>query len=242
MSVKSLISSKQKILESKLSILLDHPVTKGDHCESAWIDFFRSFLPNKYAVDKGFVFDSLGHVSDQIDIIIYDTLYSPLIFGTDAGEKFVTAESVYAVFDSKPKINKENLNYTDKKINTVKSLYRTSRDIINGGIIMQHRDPINIIGGILAIDSVKNETMTKHLGDYTNIDIGCAVNSTSFLALREKDGSLKKTKLSNSEESIISFFFIILDELYKRGTVAAIDIRNYADGSLDSIQLDKGDI
>ena len=100
MNIKSMFKNKQAILESKLSILLDHPVTKGEHCESAWIDFFRSFLPNKYSVDKGFVFDSQGGVSEQIDIIIYDSLYSPLIFGTDAGEKFITAESVYAVFDS----------------------------------------------------------------------------------------------------------------------------------------------
>ena len=80
MDIKSLFSTKQKILESKLSVLLDHPVTKGNHCESAWIDFFRSFLPNKYAVDKGFVFDSEGKISEQIDIIIYDALYAPLIF------------------------------------------------------------------------------------------------------------------------------------------------------------------
>lgn len=40
MSIKSMFRAKQAILESKLSVLLDHPVTKGDHCESAWIDFF----------------------------------------------------------------------------------------------------------------------------------------------------------------------------------------------------------
>ncbi len=43
MDIKSLFNTKQTILESKLSILLEHPVTKGEHCESAWIDFFRSF-------------------------------------------------------------------------------------------------------------------------------------------------------------------------------------------------------
>ena len=43
MSIKTLFSSKQAILESKLSILLDHPVTKGDHCEAAWIDFLETF-------------------------------------------------------------------------------------------------------------------------------------------------------------------------------------------------------
>ena len=242
MSVKSLINTKRKILESKLSLLIDHPVTKGDHCESVWIDFFRSFLPNKYAIDKGFVFDSEGNVSDQIDVIIYDTLYSPLIFGTEAGEKFITAESVYAVFDSKPNINKETLNYTNEKIETVKKLIRTSRDMIIGGKIAPNREPIEIIGGILAVNSISKITIKKYLKEYLNIDVGCAVNSTAFLALRNFDGSLIKTQLSDSDESIISFFFIILDELYKRGTVAAVDIRHYADKSLESIKLDKGGV
>ena len=50
--------------------------------------------------------------------------YSPLIFGTDAGEKFITAESVYAVFDSKQKIDKETVEYTNRKIERVVNLHR----------------------------------------------------------------------------------------------------------------------
>ena len=41
MNIKSLLRSKQTLLESKLDVLINHPVTKGDHCEGAWIDFFR---------------------------------------------------------------------------------------------------------------------------------------------------------------------------------------------------------
>jgi hypothetical protein len=62
-----------------------------------------------------------------------------LIFGTDAGEKFITAESVYAVFDSKPIINKMNLEYTNHKIETVTKLHRTSREIINAGQVSKPR-------------------------------------------------------------------------------------------------------
>ena len=129
----------------KLNILLDHPVTKGDHCEGVWIDFFRSFLPNKYAIDKGFVFDSRGNVSEQIDIIIYDALYTPLIFETDSGEKYVTAESVYAVFESKPDIDKSTLEYANNKIKSVNTLQRTSRGVINAGRYCPPRELTKII-------------------------------------------------------------------------------------------------
>ena len=163
MNIKTMFNTKQAILESKLSILLDHPVTKGEHCESAWLDFFRSFLPDKYAVDKGFVFDSLGNVSDQIDIIIYDALFTPLIFGTDAGEKFITAESVYAVFDSKPTINKSTLEYTNKKIESVSTLVRSSRSTISSGVIFPPRNLTHIIGGILANDSTSAKTIGSNV-------------------------------------------------------------------------------
>jgi len=237
MSIKSMFKAKQAILESKLSILLDHPVTKGDHCESAWIDFFRSFLPSKYAVDKGFIFDSQGNVSEQIDIIIHEALYSPLIFGTDSGEKFITAESVYAVFDSKPQINKGTLEYTNNKIASVVGLVRSSRGVINAGRYSPPRELTHIIGGILAIDAVSNSTIEQHLSDNHYIDIGCAIKNTSFIAERNVDMSISSVNFSNSEESVLSFFYIVLDSLYKLGTVAGIDIRDYSDATVDSLKL-----
>lgn len=235
MDIKSLFNTKQTILESKLDILLEHPVTKGEHCESAWIDFFRSFLPNKYAVDKGFVFDHKGNVSEQIDIIIYDSLYAPLMFGTDAGEKFITAESVYAVFESKPKIDKETLNYANNKINSVTALERTSRGVINAGKYCAPRALTNIIGGILAIESVGLDTIEEHIKIYNNIDVGCAIKMHSFLVNRNENN----TYLSHAsgKETILAFFYIILDELYKLGTVAGIDIRSYANATLDNFKF-----
>ncbi|MEA4874289.1 DUF6602 domain-containing protein [Anaerorhabdus sp.] len=242
MNIKTLLKTKQAILESKLSILIDHPVTKGDQCESAWIDYFRSFLPNKYAVDKGFVFDAEGNVSEQIDIIIYDALYTPLIFGTDSGEKFITAESVYAVFDSKPKIQKSTIEYTNLKISSVSKLKRSSRGMINAGQIVAPRALTHIIGGILAVDSIDSKNIKKYMDDYPYIDIGCAIKSTSFIVSRDNKNKMIDFKFSSSDESILSFFYIILDELYKLGTVAGIDIRNYSDTTLSSMKIMKEDL
>lgn len=240
MDINSLFNTRQSLLEAKLSILIDHPVTKGDHCEGAWIDFFRSFLPNKYAVDKGFVFDSNGSVSEQIDVIIYDSLYTPLIFGTDAGEKFITAESVYAVFDSKPKIDKGTIEYTNHKIETVHNLRRTSRGMVNSGKRVPPRELTNIIGGILAVSSIGFDTLLGHLKSNVYIDVGCAPKSLSFIVQRNNNRDFLNLQ-SSEHEVVLSFFFIILDELYKIGTVAAIDIRDYADASLNNFKLEKGD-
>lgn len=236
-SIKLLFEEKQATLKSKLGIPTGHTVTKGDHCEEEWIAFLRSFLPDKYAVDKGFVFDSKGDTSEQIDVIIYDALYTPLIYETATGEKYITAESVYAVFESKSKIGKSTLEYANKKIESVKKLHRTSRGMINAGRFVSPRELTHIIGGILAIDSAGNSTVKKHVENYPYIDIGCAINETSFIVSRSKEGNVSDVMFSSKDELILSFFYMILDSLYKLGTVAGIDIRNYADITVDSIKI-----
>ena len=241
LDINYLMETKQAILKSNLNILLNHPVTKGDHCEGAWIDFFRSFLPKKYAVDKGFVFDAKGNISEQIDIIIYDSLYAPLVFGTESGEKFVTAESVYAVFDSKPKIDKTTLEYTDKKIKSVTRLYRSNRPFISCGKPQPKRELTQILGGILAVDSVKENTLISHLKNYDGLDFGCAINSFTFHARRDSDRKFLTMVTSSKNETVLSFFYLILDELYKQGTVGGLDIRDYADVSLEQFKIERGD-
>lgn len=241
-SIKKLLDNRQKLLTATLEANLNHPTTKGDHSEDAWIKFFRNFLPSKYAIDKGFVFDSTGKLSDQIDVIIYDALYTPLIFESESGEKFITAESVYAVFEVKQEINKNHIEYAHEKILTVQNLHRTSRSIIVAGQQKNARSLTKILGGILTSNAVSFDAVSKYLFDYPSIDLGCAINEFSFFTLKDKEHKIIEIRKSNDDEIILSFFFIILDELYKIGTVPAIDIRNYADLSLEGLKLSRESI
>jgi hypothetical protein len=242
MDIVGLIQNKQQQLESSLQVVIDHPVSKGDQCEDAWIGFFRSFLPSKYAVDKGFVFDSEGHKSEQIDIIIYDALYAPLIFESQAKEKFITVESVYAVFDSKQIINKHNLEYTDNKIKSVVSMHRTSRAMFVAGQRRPKRSLTHILGGILATTSISSNNVEKHCAQYPNIDLGCAPSDFSFLVKHDaQNGQMTGFTCSSREEAVLSFFYILLDELYKQGTVAGLDIRDYVDNTISSVSLERNE-
>lgn len=179
-------------------------------------------------------------MSEQIDEIIYDSLYAPLIFETEVGEKFITAESVYAVFEVKQEINKGYLEYAHKKIISVQNLYRSSRSMIVAGKAVKARNLTKIIGGILASNSISLDSIKSHLIHYPSIDLGCAINQFSFLTIKDDNKNIVDIKKSNEDEVILSFFLIILDELYKIGTVPAVDIRNYADFSLDGIKLKRG--
>lgn len=195
----------------------------------------RSFLPNRYAAAKGFVFDSKGFISDQIDIIIYDPHHSPLIFIGENGEHYVTAESVYAVFEVKQKANNRNMAYAQEKINSVRNMHRTSREIISSGQIVRPRNLTRIIGGLLCSNSIGQKSLSRAFNKHPELDIICIPETTTLF--HRSDGSCTE---SNGDEALHAFFYLLLDELYKLGTVAAIDIREYADIALDSFELERG--
>ena len=56
---------------------IGHTTTLGDTCELKWIDWLKKYLPERYCIDKAFIIDSKGNLSQQIDVVIYDrTIYS----------------------------------------------------------------------------------------------------------------------------------------------------------------------
>lgn len=233
--IDTILRQKSEELNTALGLKLGHPVSRGDLSEGKWIAFLKSFLPNRYEVSKGFVFDSAGGVSEQIDLIVFDPLHSPLIHETENGEKYVMAESVYAVFEVKQKASKANVDYADKKIKSVRGLKRTSRPMISSGKTVPARPLTHIIGGLLTTDSINQVDLKRHLSASDNVEIICsALGGTLYK-------NCSGISASSSEEALFSFFYLLLDELFKLGTVGAIDIREYADRSLKSFKLQRED-
>lgn len=237
--IGNLLLRKQDKLLSDLKecVDIDHPTGKGDSSEESWREFLRSILPEKYKITKGYVIDSNGNESEQIDIIIYDALYSPLIMTTKANEMYIPSEAVYAVAEVKQTINKSYLEYTQKKIQSVKNLYRSSRGMISSGKKLPPRTPTKIIGLMLATNmNIDTCTLNKHLKQYDNIDISCSINKGSFYVLKDDNNKIIDIQNTSGNESILGLFFYLQNELHKIGTVAAIDIRKYAN-ALDSFNF-----
>ncbi len=99
----------------------EHPVSKGNAREHGWRKMFRRFLPDRFGIKSGFIIDSKGEISDQIDCIIYrkDTgieLYSV------GQETVIPVEAVFAAFEIKPQIDKKNLDYAEGKAASISKL------------------------------------------------------------------------------------------------------------------------
>ena len=131
---------------------LAHPVSKGDASEKIWLELFQNYLPKRYQAEKAHIVDSNGDFSQQIDVVIFDRQDSPFIF-TYEGETIVPAESVYAVFEAKQTINAELVRYAQEKVQSVRKLYRTSLPIPHAGGTYPAKPPIQVLGGILTLES-----------------------------------------------------------------------------------------
>ncbi len=252
--IKMLFDKKQEEMLAKfnLSSLLGHPVSKGDATEAEWKNWFTSFFPDRYKAENAFVIDCKGNRSDQIDIVIYDKHFSPTIFEYN-DEKYIPAESVYGVFEVKQTLSKEHIQYASNKIESVKSLLRTSAPIntING--FMKGRTAAPIIGGLLTLKSDwKTENIEKniyeHIGEIVknknqNIDFICCLSSYSAAIKVKLNESvffgekiiMPDFEITNngSNSPLIFTYFKLLRMLQDMGNAPAIEYGQYGIDGID---------
>jgi hypothetical protein len=210
--------------------VITHPGTKGDASELQWIKMLNLYLPQRYRVDKAFVVDCNGTISQQIDIVVYDRHYSPFLFHQD-GAIFVPAESVYGMFEVKQDLNKDAIEYTGQKAESVRILKRTSVPIVHAGGKYKPKTPCEIIAGLLTlgceweqdIDS-KLSNICPNLEGRQQIDLGCSLQFGAFDARYEETF---KIETSGKEDSLIFFFLRFLRRLQALGTIPAMDIAEY---------------
>lgn len=212
--------------------VLSHPGTKGDATEAHWLGMLREYLPKRYCADKAMVVDCDGHVSQQIDVVIYDRQYSPFLLNQD-GAKYIPAESVYAVFEAKQEINAEYLKYAQGKAASVRRLRRTSVPIPHAGGVYKPKQPSRILAGILALESSWSpplgtpfQTALRGTREDGRLDLGCALKHGAFEVRYAQKGGLSLTT-SGSETALIFFFMRLLGRLQECATVPALDFDAY---------------
>jgi hypothetical protein len=232
--LQKLFNSLQDQLETNLRAgqkALSHPVAKGDSTELDWVNALRDHLPHRYQVSNGFVIDSNGKKSEQIDVVIYDRQYTPLLYNKNE-QRFIPAESVYAVFEVRQTLNRKNVLYAGKKASSVRRLYRTSAEIYHAGGKLEPKQPFPIVGGILTYNSAWKPDMGKPLTDTlkklnrnSRLDMGCVASVGTFEVSYLGD----KPEITHnfSKMALASFLFHLLEKFQTLATVTAIDYKAY---------------
>ena len=232
-SLKVLFANLNDDIHKRLEIArqsLAHPGTKGDASENVWLDILNKYLPKRYKAAKAHVVDSQGKFSDQIDVVVYDTQYSPPIFLYEE-QTIIPAESVYAVFESKQTLNAKNVEYACQKVASVRQLRRTSLPIPHAGGIYSKKQLIPICGGLLTLDSdwkpALGEPLLAKLGDgggCDHLDLGCVAAHGYF----KFDEKRKKYETYEGGKPATAFLLALISQLQSSGTVPMIDMQAYA--------------
>ena len=229
-SLETLLQSLHQDVEQRLRAAREafkHSTTKGDGSESIWRTLLEEYLPERYRVLSGHVCDSQGHFSQQIDIIVLDRQYSPLIFQL-AGQYIVPAESVYAIFEAKQAVNASMISYAQDKAETVRKLYRTSRPIkwLKGDKDKKELSPI--LAGILAFESDWSPALGDSLHSALQagtgerrLEIGAVAAHGIFV---DKAGTYEFTETT---KAATAFLFKLIPMLQDLGTVPMIDMEAY---------------
>jgi hypothetical protein len=231
-NLPTLLASMHDKLEQELrhARQLGHPTEKGDASESVWIDVFNTYLPNRYHAVKATVVDSNGAFSEQIDVVIHDRQYTPLVF-TLKESLVVPAESVYAVFEAKQDMTAAHLEYAQKKAASVRNLYRSTVPVPTLDGVRPAKPPGHILAGILTLNCPWTppfgDSMMGHLQkDLGNglLDLGCVADSGWF----ERNKADQSFVLHPGSRASIQFLFELIAKLQELATVPMLDIRAYA--------------
>jgi hypothetical protein len=230
-SLPQLLAGLHERIEQELArarVSFGHSGTKGDASQYVWLQLLNQHLPERYRAASAHIVDSNGAFSQQIDVVVYDRQYSPLIF--EMGEQqILPAESVYASFEAKQAINLEQVRYATEKVASVRKLHRTSLPIPSAGGMLPAREPSPILGGLLCFESDWSPSLgdpllkalqAKHEG---RLDLGCVAAHGIFL----RDESDRYSIVPGGKPAT-AFLFELMARLQAMATVPMIDLRAYA--------------
>ncbi|WP_282118011.1 DUF6602 domain-containing protein [Maribacter aquivivus] len=125
------MSSLNDILENNIKTLINsakavsgipHQGLKGTGREEYLAEFLEKYLPHQWGIGKGLVQDSLGDVSHESDLIIYDrNSLPPTLVGKSIN--IFPIECVKYVFEVKSTLNATEIKTTIVKFDKLKSLH-----------------------------------------------------------------------------------------------------------------------
>jgi len=213
-------------------IAVRHPGARGEATEEDWLRVLKDHLPHRYQADRAFVIDSHGACSEQIDIVIYDRQYSPFLLN-QANQRYVPAESVYAVLEVKQDLSREHVLYAGEKAASVRRLHRTSAPVPHVEGVAQPRPVPPIIAGILTYQSSWTppfgdpfRQVVSELSENRQLSIGCALVHGMFEARYLQGGAVDIT-IVESSRSLLQLLMRLLKQLQSLATAPAINYEAY---------------
>ena len=160
------------LLEAKFneSTIINHSATKGTFREIILNEILRPYLPLQYGLSSGECFDLNGQLSRQMDIVVYDQLFSYSI--PRGNYMIIPFESVYGEIEVKSHLNKKTFDESLANIESLKKLNRSKPEpcqvlpnfsIDIKGVNWETTSYTTPFGCVFAYDSVNPDTIMDYI-------------------------------------------------------------------------------
>lgn len=187
--IESVITSlNREVLERlELSKSISHPGESGRAREQIITDYLSGILPKNVKIGTGFVIDTQGGVSNQIDIVIYrDDYHSVLEIGRI---KHFMIESVLAVIEVKASIkDTKTLLSAIKNIQSVKKLDRTNKGtniVLPSGRKLQAKNfQHQVFGAIVTENSLSTDSLKEEFIKFFSSNLDMRVWPNMYVDIR----------------------------------------------------------
>ncbi|WP_088839370.1 DUF6602 domain-containing protein [Listeria sp. ILCC792] len=213
-----------------------HGTTVGTMREEVWKSFFESIIPKKFAIERSvFIIDSNGTISNEVDLAIFDEMYTPYIFKY-RNMKFIPIEAVAVVVECKSKnANDEKLNRWAESIKDLEtsqtSWARMAIQIAEGNsptqektrpirilCCMHSRDNKNFDFIIQALRLKNNDLKLLIKCNYRDNNLLKWIDSLNGLKGTGKQQSVLEKELNSKEEKVKRLFETTLAQYEVPGT------------------------
>ncbi len=263
MKLIDIIKTNSKILEAKLesSKLYEHNGLKGTCREEDLINIIRDCLPECYGLKAGQIFSQFNQMSNQIDVVIYDNVFSNY-FKKDSSAHLFPAESVYGSIEVKSMLNKEAFDMAIENIKSVRTLKRekaTCLDLtpvshldLSPKTFRYNENRTNeYLSVIFAYDSVSIDSLNDYIKNLTDdfelLPTLIYVHKKNILytKVEEKDGKFyvgmnheKNTAytLGNYKDNSLTVFFILINAMLEQLKLKSIDYSKLLNENFDVLR------
>lgn len=164
--------------EYNMSKIVQHSASKGALREFLLREIIKPFLPKRYGLCNGECFDSHDGVSKQLDVIVYDDLFS---YAVPMGEYYMMPfESAYGEIEVKSMLNKEAFFESIENIASFKSLIKETPEdcqvlpnlaIEIDGIKWNKTGFTKPFGVVFAYDSMEPKTVLNYFREIKPLNL-----------------------------------------------------------------------
>jgi len=238
------VSKQMKSNFVKAQKSLPHSGLKGEANEETVRKFLRQYLPKALDITTGIIVDSDGNHSRQVDIIICDSVKTP-IFYQSGDTRVIPIECVYAVIEVKSFLDKTELKASYKNMLSVKKLVKKAYFEQKGAIVITHHLygmewpywPIQYF--VFAYDSIMLNSVLKYLNAlqgtnevHKRIDAVCVLEKGVILN-QSPDGMFSALPVPGSKTIACStrkpllLFYVLMSLILNQATMRPFNLMPY---------------